>query len=323
MKTMLENNKTRIAIAGIGGIGGYLGGKLAHYYENFENVDIVFITRGASLDAIKANGLELLSKDIPYRCKPTLVSDNPDEIGQVGVFLLCTKTFSVPAMLKQYAKCMTANTTVITTQNTISGRAVIEPFLPSNATLMEGCIYIASNKAGPAKINHISGPAKLFFGTDRQVDPKGQDIAKIFSYAGIDTTYTTDINTALWKKFMFVSPAAIVTALFQITFTEILESQETEYLYIDLMGELMQLAKAKGVFADEATVLNNIGLLSKFSGYVKSSFQLDLEKNVPSEISALVKDVIAEAQSLSLSTPVYDQAFNDLQAKIKTFEKPA
>lgn len=316
MKTLQENKKTRIAVAGIGGIGGYLGGKLAHYYENFEQVDIVFITRGASLEAIKANGLALLSKDITYDCKPTLVSDNPDEIGPIDVFLLCTKTFSVPAILNQYAKCITAGTTVITTQNTISGRTVIEPYLPSNATLMEGCIYIASNKVSASKVNHISGPAKLFFGTDRQVKPKGQDIAKIFSYAGIETTYTTDINTALWKKFMFVSPAAIVTALFQITFTEIMERRETEYLYIDLIGELMQLAKTKGIFVDEATVLNNIALLSNFSGYVKSSFQLDLEKKAPSEIGALVADVIAEAQSFNLSTPCYGQALHDLQDKI-------
>ncbi|HOZ76062.1 MAG TPA: 2-dehydropantoate 2-reductase [Flavobacterium sp.] len=323
MNTMLENKKTRIAIAGIGGIGGYLGGKLAHYYENFENVDIVFIARGESLDAIKANGLTLMSKDITYQCKPTLVSDNPDAIGPIDIFLLCTKTFAVAATLKRYAQCITASTTVITTQNTINGRAVIEPCLPDRATLMEGCIYIASNKVGPGKINHISGPAKLFFGTDRQVNAKGQDIAKIFNYAGIDTTYSADIGTALWKKFMFVSPAAIVTALFRITFTEILESREAEYLYIDLIGELMQLAKAKGVFVDEATVLNNIGLLGKFSGYVKSSFQLDLEKNAPSEIGALVEEVIAEAQSLNLSTPCYDQALNDLQAKISTLEKPA
>lgn len=317
MKTMFESKKIKIAIAGIGGIGGYLGGKLAHYYSNFENVDIIFITRGDSLNAIKIDGLELLSNDIIYQCIPTLISDDPDEIGEVDIFILCTKTFSVPNMLKEYAKCITANTTVITTQNTINGSTVIIPYLPDKATLLEGCIYIASNKISPAKIQHISGPATLYFGIEGKNNPKGQEIAKMFNYAGIETIYTANINSALWKKFMFVSPAAIVTALHHITFTEIMESRETEYLYINLIGELMQLAKAKNISIDDLTVLNNISLLKKFKGYVKSSFQIDIEKNAPTEISALVEYVINEAKLLNIPMPYYDKAFNDLQEKIK------
>ena len=43
---MFENRKIKIAIAGIGGIGGYIGGKLAKYYSSIENVEIIFIARG-------------------------------------------------------------------------------------------------------------------------------------------------------------------------------------------------------------------------------------------------------------------------------------
>ncbi|MEO6978355.1 MAG: hypothetical protein ABI113_08245 [Mucilaginibacter sp.] len=43
---MTSPKKIRIAIAGIGGIGGYIGGKLAHYYSDIKDIEIVFITRG-------------------------------------------------------------------------------------------------------------------------------------------------------------------------------------------------------------------------------------------------------------------------------------
>lgn len=59
---MMVTKKTKITIAGIGGIGGYIGGKLAHYYSNNENVEIVFIARGEMAEAINKNGLKLLSK---------------------------------------------------------------------------------------------------------------------------------------------------------------------------------------------------------------------------------------------------------------------
>lgn len=93
---------------------------------------------------------------------------------------------------------------------------------------------------------------------------KGEDAAKIFNDAAIDATYTTNIKSVLWKKFMFVSPAAIVTALFKMTFSEILENTKAAYLFTNLISELMQLAAAKNISIDDNTVLNNINLLANF-----------------------------------------------------------
>ena len=190
--------------------------------------------------------------------------------------------------------------------------------MPDGATLMEGSIYIASNVIKPGKIEHVSGPAKLFFGTDGNNDGRGDKVAKILYDAGIDAIYTTNIKSVLWKKFMFVSPAAIVTALFQITFSEILETTKSEYLFINLISELMQLATAKKIAIDDNAVLNNINLLGNFKGKVKSSFQLDLEKNKPTEINSLVKYVIEEAKLFQVSTPHFDSSLNQLNEKYKT-----
>ncbi|MEO6978354.1 MAG: ketopantoate reductase C-terminal domain-containing protein, partial [Mucilaginibacter sp.] len=234
---------------------------------------------------------------------PALTSDDPSAIGSLDMFIICTKNFSVTDILKKYTACITASTTVITTQNTVSGKETILPLLPAGATLMEGSIYIASNITAPGKVEHVSGPAKLFFGTDGVADNNGGEIVKILADAGIDATYTADIKPVLWKKFMFVSPAAIATAVFQTTFSGILENKQAEVLYSGLMAELMQLAKAKNITFDENTIANNINLLSNFKGEVKSSFQLDLESNKPAEIESLVKYVIDEAKLYHLQVP--------------------
>ena len=39
-------NKTKIAISGIGAVGGYYGGLLAARYKDSEDIDIYFISRG-------------------------------------------------------------------------------------------------------------------------------------------------------------------------------------------------------------------------------------------------------------------------------------
>ena len=310
----MTKNKIRIAIAGIGGIGGYIGGKLARFYSNNQQVEIIFICRGEHHQAINTNGLELLSKNEILKCYPHLVSSNPKEIGTINVFIICTKNYSVAAMLKQYADCITPKTIVITTQNTVNGSETISPLLPNGATLLEGSIYISSNIISPGKVHHVNGPSKLFFGSAVANNTIGTHCAKLLNDAGIETTFSNNIHTILWKKFMFVSPAAIVTALYQITFSEILQVQESCALFINLISDLMQLAKVKNIEVDETTVENNCKLLGNFSAAVKSSFQLDLEKGKPTEIDSLVNYVAKESKVYSLPATYYNQALKQLMA---------
>ncbi|WP_333876092.1 ketopantoate reductase family protein [Flavobacterium sp.] len=310
-----NSKKIRIAILGIGGIGGYLGGKLAHHYAEHDQIEIIFITRGAQLQTISEKGLEWHSNEITYRCKPHVVASNPREIGLIDILILTTKSFAAAEAIREYAHCISGDTTVLTTQNTITGRTDILPFLPEGALLMEGAIYISSSVQKPGKVVHLSGPGMWYFGTNNTFTPKGEQIAKILNYANINAQYTTNTEAVLWKKFLFASPAAVVTALFDITFVEITESQESEYLYLHLTDELMQLARNKNIPVDDQTILHNITLLTRFKGEAKSSFLLDLKRGKPTEIKALVLDVIAKAQKHQISIPYYQSAYAQLQLK--------
>ena len=51
----------RAAIIGIGGIGGYYGGKLAVKYAGAGEHEIIFIARGEHLKAIQQRGLRLIA----------------------------------------------------------------------------------------------------------------------------------------------------------------------------------------------------------------------------------------------------------------------
>ena len=52
-------SKIKIAFSGIGGVGGYYGGRMAAHYADSEQVDIYFIGRGENLKAIQDKGLTL------------------------------------------------------------------------------------------------------------------------------------------------------------------------------------------------------------------------------------------------------------------------
>jgi 2-dehydropantoate 2-reductase len=50
------SDKIRIAVLGIGGVGGYFGGLLAKKYAHSDAYEIIFIARGASEKVIRDKG---------------------------------------------------------------------------------------------------------------------------------------------------------------------------------------------------------------------------------------------------------------------------
>ena len=60
-----------ILIFGIGGVGGYFGGKLAQ-----AGFDVTMIARGKNLEAIKENVLEVERINGNFKEKPKLATDN-------------------------------------------------------------------------------------------------------------------------------------------------------------------------------------------------------------------------------------------------------
>jgi 2-dehydropantoate 2-reductase len=57
----------KIAIIGVGAIGGYVGIRLALAGE-----DVTFIARGANLEALRSRGIRLMTADGSEHCVPTV-----------------------------------------------------------------------------------------------------------------------------------------------------------------------------------------------------------------------------------------------------------
>jgi 2-dehydropantoate 2-reductase len=79
-----------IAIMGSGGLGGYIGGCLAHAGNN-----VYFIARRAQLEAIRQNGLQVKSTYGDFHVQPAQATDNTAEIGLVDLILLSVKSYDV------------------------------------------------------------------------------------------------------------------------------------------------------------------------------------------------------------------------------------
>lgn len=77
----------RIAVVGIGGVGGYYGGKLAQYYNAQSDTEVVFIARGEHLAQIRKHGLKLHTAEGNLTATPAIATDNPKKLGPMDLVI--------------------------------------------------------------------------------------------------------------------------------------------------------------------------------------------------------------------------------------------
>ena len=82
----------RVAVFGVGAVGGYFGGRLAGAGH-----DVTFVARGEGLTALETNGLRVDSIGGDFVVRPARATDDPATVGPVDLVVLGVKAWQVPA----------------------------------------------------------------------------------------------------------------------------------------------------------------------------------------------------------------------------------
>jgi 2-dehydropantoate 2-reductase len=102
----------KIAIMATGGVGGYLGARLAAAGE-----DVHFIVRGQHLAALREKGLSLKSVNGDLHLQPVAATDDPARIGTVDIVIFAVKQYDTESASKLIKPAIGADTAAITLQN--------------------------------------------------------------------------------------------------------------------------------------------------------------------------------------------------------------
>lgn len=304
---MSSGNK-KIGIVGLGGIGGFIGAPLVKHYKENEGVQIIFICRGRTKDAICQNGLTIESSNDKYTVHPALVSDDPNEIGMLDVLIIACKSYSLDKVVSEYKRCIKATTVIITLQNMVNAKEVIQHTLPDHKHILEGCIYVASNVKQSGYILHVGGPGKIYIDGEQE----HEWLLELLQNGGLDVSFVKNIKEVLWKKFLFVAPVAAITTAYNITFGQLADDKAMMETLENMMVEIQSLAKINNIVLTDEDILASREMLSKFPYQSKSSLQLDFEGNKQTEKYFLVDYVIENA----LKNGIAPQYYESINAKI-------
>lgn len=307
--------KTKIIIAGIGGVGGYFGGLLAKHFYDKEGVEINFVARSGHLKEIQKNGLKVIKGNTEFIAKPTLATDNPAEIGIANFIIITTKSYDLETIVQQLQPCINQDTIILPLLNGVDSKERINNILPDN-TVLEGCAYIVSRLKQPGVIENSGNIQTLCFGLDKLIDKRLLLLESLFKEANIEAFLSDNISTIIWEKYIFISPTATTTSYFDKCIGEVLADKEKLKILLALIEEVKQVAKAKDIFVSDDITEKTMNKLKALPFEATSSMHRDFKNNYPTnELLALTGYVVYEGQKYNLETPTYLTTYAELEKK--------
>jgi len=142
----------RIAIVGIGGIGGYFGGKLALHYASHETIQVIFIARGEHLEKMKEKGLKVITVEGEFVAKPAIATDDPKDVGSLDLVIFAVKGYDLEPSARMVAPNLNPQSVVIPLLNGVASTETLRAVLPQSR-ILNGCVYISTHRVEPGVVH--------------------------------------------------------------------------------------------------------------------------------------------------------------------------
>jgi 2-dehydropantoate 2-reductase len=293
----------RIAIFGAGAIGGLVGVKLAR-----AGVEVTFVARGPHLEAMRKNGITLISEGkretVTARCAST-----SEDIGPQDYVFVTLKAHSLPAAAPDIAKLLGPETALVIGVNGIPywyfygldsrwRDRIIESVDPGGvvwrtlpAARVIGCVvYPAAEVIEPGVVEHTYGNRFSLGEPDGSKSARVQTLAKLMIAAGLKAPVRAQLRDELWVKLWGNLSLNPLSALTMSTLDRLAGQPDLRDVARTMMREAQVVAESLGVRFGVDLEQRIDGALEV--GAHKTSMLQDLERGRPMEIDALLGAVV-------------------------------
>ena len=296
----------RIAVYGAGGVGGYLGGRLAQSGE-----EVVLIARGEHLHAIQTHGLKVESIVGDFMLKPALATENPDEVGVADAVILGVKAWQITEAAEAMRPLFGPETFVVPVQNGVEAPSQLSAVLGTQH-VVGGMCRITSFIARPGHIKHLYGGRMTIGELDSYPSERTESLRRALEQAGGTAETVTNVSTSLWMKFLFMAPWSGLGAVTRAPAGVWRSVPETRRMVEQIMEEVQAVARASHIVLPEDAIRTSIGVLDRLPPNVTASMQRDFMEGRPSELEYQNGAVVRLGRENSVDTPVNALIYNCL-----------
>jgi 2-dehydropantoate 2-reductase len=309
--------KLNACVIGVGGVGGYLGGKLAHTFSSNPDspVKIFFIARGRHLEAIKENGLVLKSPEFrSITCRPTLATERISELPPIDIFLICVKGYDLMDVANSIRDQIKQNTVIIAPLNGADIQERLRKKI-NTGIILPACVYLSAHIEKPGVVVHIGNPGRMIFGRDPDhPDHIPHEIFRLFEKSSIDYEWKDDSNPAIWEKYIFIASFGLISARYNRTLGEILEEPSLKEEVIGIVQEICAIALKKNIRLPDGIVDLSLKKATMFPRDTQTSLQKDIhQKKGKSELELFGGTIIDLGKKLGIPTPATKKIYQELE----------
>lgn len=325
----------KVAIVGAGAIGAYVGAALHR-----AGAEVHLIARGPHLDAMRENGVRVISPRGDFTARPP-VTDDPAEVGPADFVFLGLKANSYAASGPLVHPLLKEDTAVIAAQNGIpwwyfhglpgpyTGRRIesVDPRGTVSATLPPhraiGCVvYAATEIEAPGVVRHLEGTRFSIGEPDLSVSRRCLDFSEAMQAGGLKCPVEPDLRNDIWIKLLGNISFNPISALTRATMAGICRHPDTRALVESMMRETLDVAAAVGCHP-KISVQRRIAGAERVGDHKTSTLQ-DLEKGKPLELDVLLAAVVELAALTGTGVPTLRavHALADLLATTTSGEGP-
>jgi 2-dehydropantoate 2-reductase len=282
------NQRSRVAVVGLGSIGGVAAGCLAVAGRH----DVVACTR---------RPIELFTLDQPGGAVEVKLNalTEPADAKPVDWVLLCTKTHQTESAAPWLTQLCTPSTRVAVLQNGIGHVARVAP-LVKGATVLPVIVYYNGERLAPDRVRLRQGSDQDLAVAD---DEAGHGFAALFEGTPLRVLRSHDFATLIWRKLLINAVANPITTL-TLQRQAVLRRPDVQELCHAILAEAVAVARAEGANLADDEPARAMATLFTFSGELGTSMYFDRLAGRRLEVEALTGAIVAAGVRHGIATPL-------------------
>ncbi len=293
----------QIAVIGIGGVGGFIGAKLATLGERDSKYQVSFIARGAQLEAIRKDGIRLDAEEGKISARPSLATERIADLPLLDYCFICVKGYGLNEVLHQLRGKISDSTVIVPLLNGADIYERVRSVIAEGYVHPAG-IYISSFVQAPGHVVQIGPLSSIFLGKEPDKERDDRSVLPVLDAAGIKYMWKDDPFVEIWNKYIFIAPFGLVTAQEGKTLGEVFQSPEDLAQTKAVMAEVVALAKAKGIALPDTIIDDTLTKAAKFPPTTRTSFQRDMElREKPDERDLFGGTILRMGKQFGIPTP--------------------
>ena len=280
---------------------------------------MTFIARGPHLDAIRANGLRVISSNDGEFVVPGQATDDPAGIGPRDLVLFAVKMYDNDDAISAIAPMIGPHTILLTLQNGIdNGEQLVSAYGPER--VMIGSAYLEGRISEPGVVTQ-GGPGAASFGERAPgITERGERLLAVFREANWRVDLLENMTGMLWKKFAYLSGSAGVCAASGCMYGELRSIPETRNAIEAAIAEALAVGEASGAPLEPDSLEWSMNALDNFPATGMASLAKDFAEGRPVELEGLTGTVIRMGQQYGIPTPVNNALYAVLKPRANRIE---